>query len=67
MSDEEYRLASAARSGLLYMCGVSGMALGDRVVMQNLEGVLEKIRGTLALSPSPSPASGRGEQTDELP
>ena len=31
-------------------------------IMQQLDGVLEQIRGTLTLSPSPSPASGRGEQ-----
>ncbi len=31
-------------------------------IMQQLEGVLEQIRRTLTLSPSPSPASGRGEQ-----
>lgn len=30
-------------------------------VMQQLEGVLEQIRSTIALSPNPSPTSGRGE------
>lgn len=31
-------------------------------VMQQLEGVLERIRCSVTLSPSPSPTSGRGEQ-----
>ena len=30
-------------------------------VMHQLEGVLEQIRRTITLSPSPSPTSGRGE------
>jgi V/A-type H+/Na+-transporting ATPase subunit B len=38
MSDKEYRLASAARSGLLYMRGVPGVALGDRVVVHDHSG-----------------------------
>ena len=38
MSEKEYRLASAARSGLLYMRGVSGVALGDRVVVRDHSG-----------------------------
>ncbi len=38
MSDKEYRLASAARSGLLYMRGVPGVALGDRVVVRDHSG-----------------------------
>ena len=38
MSDKEYRLATAARSGLLYMRGVSGVALGDRVVVRDHRG-----------------------------
>jgi hypothetical protein len=38
MSDKEYCRASAARSGLLYMRGVSGVALGDRVVVRDHSG-----------------------------
>ena len=38
MSDKEYRLASAARGGLLYMRGVPGVALGDRVVVRDHSG-----------------------------
>jgi len=38
MSDKEYRMASAARSGLLYMRGVPGVALGDRVVVRDHGG-----------------------------
>lgn len=38
MSDKEYRLATAARSGLLYMSGVPGVALGDRVVVRDHSG-----------------------------
>ncbi len=38
MSDKEYRLASAARSGLLYMRGVPNVALGDRVVVRDHSG-----------------------------
>ena len=30
-------------------------------VMHQLEGVLEQIRSAIALSPAPSPTSGRGE------
>ena len=38
MSDKEYRLASAARGGLLYMRGVPGVALGDRVLVRDHSG-----------------------------
>ena len=38
MSDKEYRLAAAAHSGLLYMRGVPGVALGDRVVVRDHSG-----------------------------
>jgi V/A-type H+-transporting ATPase subunit B len=38
MSAKEYRLATEARSGLLYMRGVSGVALGDRVVVRDHSG-----------------------------
>jgi V/A-type H+-transporting ATPase subunit B len=38
MSDKEYRMASAARGGLLYMRGVQGVALGDRVVVRDRSG-----------------------------
>ncbi len=35
-------------------------------VLQQLEGVLEKIRLAIALSPYPSPTRGRGEQSGEV-
>ncbi len=38
MSDKEYRLASSARGGLLYMRGVPGIALGDRVIVRDHSG-----------------------------
>jgi len=38
MKEREYRLASAARGGLLFMKGVQGIALGDRVVVQDHKG-----------------------------
>ncbi len=38
MSDKEYRMASAARGGLLYLRGVPGVALGDRVVVRDRSG-----------------------------
>jgi len=37
---EEYRLASAARGGLLYMQGVGDVAFGDRVQIRNRDGQL---------------------------
>ena len=38
MSDKEYRLATAAQSGLLYIRGVPGVALGDRVTVRDHSG-----------------------------
>lgn len=38
MSDKEYRMASDARGGLLYLRGVPGVALGDRVVVRDRSG-----------------------------
>ena len=38
MSEKQYRLASAARGGLLYMRGVPGVALGDRVAVRDHSG-----------------------------
>src|SRR5271169_1960354 len=38
MSEKEYRLASAARGGLLFMRDVPGIALGDRVVVRDHSG-----------------------------
>lgn len=38
MSGKEYRLATAARGGLLYMRGVHGVALGDRVMVRDHSG-----------------------------
>ncbi len=40
MSDKEYCLASAAHGGLLYMRGVPGVALGDRVSVRDHSGRL---------------------------
>ena len=38
MKEREYRMSSAARGGLLFMKGVQGVALGDRVVVQDHKG-----------------------------
>ncbi|CAK0747567.1 V-type ATP synthase beta chain [Gammaproteobacteria bacterium] len=38
MREKEYRLASAARGGLLFMRGVSGVAFADRVVIRDHRG-----------------------------
>jgi V/A-type H+/Na+-transporting ATPase subunit B len=38
MSGKEYRLASAAHGGLLFMRGVPGIALGDRVAVRDHNG-----------------------------
>ena len=35
MREKEYRLASAARGGLLFMRGLQGVALGDRVQVRD--------------------------------
>ena len=41
--------------------GYTVLRFWNNEVMQQLEGVLEQIRCTVALTPSPSPAGGRGE------
>ncbi len=41
--------------------GYTVLRFWNHEVMQQLEGVLEQIRSTITLSPSPSPTSGRGE------
>jgi V/A-type H+-transporting ATPase subunit B len=38
MKEKEYRKASAARGGLLFMRGIPGIALGDRVVIRDHKG-----------------------------
>ena len=38
MREKEFRLSSAARGGLLFMRGVPGVALGDRVVVRDHRG-----------------------------
>jgi V/A-type H+/Na+-transporting ATPase subunit B len=38
MKEKEYRLSSAARGGLLFMRGVPGVPLGDRVVVRDHRG-----------------------------
>jgi V/A-type H+-transporting ATPase subunit B len=38
MKEKEYRMSSAARGGLLFMRGVPGVALGDRVVVRDHRG-----------------------------
>ena len=38
MREKEYRLASAARGGLLFMRGVPAVAFGDRVVVRDHRG-----------------------------
>ena len=40
MKEKEYRLCSAARGGLLFMRGVPGVALGDRVSVRDHRGRL---------------------------
>jgi very-short-patch-repair endonuclease len=52
------------RDAWLCSQGYTVLRFWNNDVMQNLEGVLEQIHGVLTLSPSPSPASGRGEQRD---
>ena len=41
--------------------GYTVLRFWNHEVMHQLEGVLEQIRNAVALSPSPSPTSGRGE------
>jgi V/A-type H+-transporting ATPase subunit B len=38
MKEKEYRMASAARGGLLYLKGVPGVAFGDRVMIRDHKG-----------------------------
>jgi len=38
--EKEYRMASSARGGLLYMRGIANVALGDRVQVRDLRGTL---------------------------
>ncbi|HEX9626695.1 MAG TPA: V-type ATP synthase subunit B [Acidiferrobacterales bacterium] len=38
MKEKEYRMCSAARGGLLFLRGVPGVALGDRVVVRDHRG-----------------------------
>ncbi|MBI3547371.1 MAG: V-type ATP synthase subunit B [Gammaproteobacteria bacterium] len=38
MKEKEYRMSSAARGGLLYLRGVPGVALGDRVAVRDYRG-----------------------------
>ena len=38
MKEKEYRLASSARGGLLFLKGVPGVAFGDRVVIRDHKG-----------------------------
>ncbi len=45
--------------------GYTVLRFWNNDVMQNLEGVLERIRDAVALSPGPSPASGRGEPSKQ--
>ena len=54
----------AERDDWLRSEGYAVLRFWNNEVMQEMEGVLERIR--LALSPGPSPASGRGEQDSSL-
>lgn len=49
------------RDAWLRSHGYTILRFWNNEVMQQLEGVLEQIRCTIALSPSPSPTHGRGE------
>ncbi|HEX9714865.1 MAG TPA: endonuclease domain-containing protein [Desulfurivibrionaceae bacterium] len=49
------------RDAWLRSQGYTVLRFWNHEVMQQLEGVLEQIRSTIALSPGPSPTSGRGE------
>ena len=49
------------RDAWLHSQGYTVLRFWNHEVMQQLEGVLEQIRNTIALSPGPSPTSGRGE------
>ena len=48
MKEKEYRYASAARTGLLFLEGVPGVAFGDRVVIRDRHG--RKRNGQVILS-----------------
>jgi len=48
MKEKEYRLASAARGGLLFLKGVPGVAFGDRVMIRDHRG--QKRNGQVILS-----------------
>ena len=50
------------RDAWLRSQGYTVLRFWNNDVMQELEGVLEQIRGVVALSPGPSPTSGRGEK-----
>ena len=54
----------AKRDDWLRSEGYAVLRVWNNEVMQEMEAVLERIR--LALSPDPSPASGRGEQDNPL-
>lgn len=49
------------RDAWLRSQGYTVLRFWNHEVMHQLEGVLEQIRNAVALSPSPSPTSGRGE------
>lgn len=49
------------RDAWLRSQGYTVLRFWNHEVMQQLEGVLEQIRNAVALSPGPSPTSGRGE------
>jgi very-short-patch-repair endonuclease len=49
------------RDAWLHSQGYTVLRFWNNEVMQQLEGVLEQIRGAIALSPGPSPTCGRGE------
>jgi very-short-patch-repair endonuclease len=49
------------RDAWLRSQGYTVLRFWNHEVMHQLEGVLEQIRDAVALSPSPSPTSGRGE------
>ena len=50
------------RDAWLRSQGYAVLRFWNKEVMQQLESVLESIRLAVALSPNPSPASGRGER-----
>ena len=48
MKEKEYRMASSARGGLLFLKGVPGVAFGDRVIIRDHKG--RKRNGQVILS-----------------